>query len=439
MSQAIQNQHPLDPHARQAMVGAFLGFFVDMFDVWLPVIVLGPAIGYFAPKSVGPATLALFISMVFIVTLVARPLGALIFGNIADRFGRKRIAMVSVGGFGLTTLLIGCLPGYATWGFGALIILVILRFVDGLFLAGEYTSASPLAMEYCPKERRGFYGALIMGGFPASYIIINLLTFIMLHVAPLHGIDSAYVTWGWRIPLFIGAFLSLAFVLYYRVHLPESEVWEQSKRIKNPLRTLLSGNSFKGFIQVWLLMTGFWLTSDMISAVVPGMLHTVAKLSESSVTLTILLSEVVLFAAYLVAGVLSQRFGRRKYLMVSGIVAAVVGGLLNYALFSTAWHSLWPIIVLTICVEAMVGNVWGLATTYINERFQTNVRASGFGLGYSLAVVLPAFYAFYQLWLGHIMPAKDTELLLMVIGAMLIVIGAAWGPETRDVEFAAEA
>jgi MFS family permease len=212
----------LEQRARQAIMGAFLGFFVDMFDVWLPVIVLGPAISYFVPSTVRSSsyfvpstvrssTLSVVNSVVFVVTLVARPIGALLFGHVADRFGRKRTAIISVTGFGVATLLMACLPGYETWGVASLTILIILRFADGFFLAGEYTSANPLAMEYCPKEKRGYYGALIMSGFPVSYIVINFLTFLMLKIAPLHVSGSPYLHWGWRIPFFVGALISFLF------------------------------------------------------------------------------------------------------------------------------------------------------------------------------------------------------------------------------------
>jgi len=86
-------------------------------------------------------------------------------------------------------------------------------------------------------------------------------------------------------------------------------------------------------------------------------------------------------------------------------------------------------------VAVLVVGPWGLVTTYINERFHTSVRASGFGLGYSLAVILPAFYAYYQAGLANIMPFEYTPLPLLVIGALLIIGGAAWGPETKDVDF----
>ncbi|ADG07697.1 MFS transporter [Kyrpidia tusciae] len=426
----------LDPRGRQAIIGAFLGFFVDMFDVWLPVIVLGPAISYFVPNTLGASTLSVVNSVVFVVTLVARPIGALLFGHVADRFGRKRTAIISVTGFGITTLLMACLPGYQTWGLASLVLLIILRFIDGLFLAGEYTSASPLAMEYCPREKRGFYGALIMSGFPLSYIVINFLTFLMLQVAPLNGPDAPYIHWGWRIPFFVGAAISLLFVLYYKKFVPESELWERSERSINPLRTLFSAGNLKGFFQVWVMMNGFWLTSYMISAVIPGLLNKSLHLPQTTVTIVMLTSEVALFVAYLAAGMISQRIGRRTYLIWAGLVAAVVGGMLNYWLISTEWQGVWGIFILTILIEVIVGNIWGLATTYINERFRTNVRASGFGLGYSLAVVLPSFYAFYQIWLSRIVPAVYTELVLLIIGSILVVIGAALGPETKDVDFA---
>lgn len=430
-------QQPLDAPARRAITGAFLGFFVDMFDVWLPVIVLTPAIVYFTPDHTSLATLSVVSSVVFVITLVARPIGALLFGHIADTMGRKRTAIISVSGFGVATLLIGCLPGFATWGYGSLVTLLALRFIDGFFLAGEYTSGSPLAMEYAPKARRGWYGALIMSGFPISYIAINLLTFGMLGIAPLHGLGSAYVTWGWRIPFFLGALIAFIFAFYYQKKLPESALWQRSKRSKNPVRSLFSREHIGGFLQVWILMNGFWLTSDMISAVLPGMLHTTLHLSVRTGTIIIIASEVALLAAYLAAGQISQKIGRRTFLIYAGVVALVVGGLLDAVLVGGGAKALWLIVLLTILVEVLVGNVWGLATTYINERFQTRVRASGYGLGYSLAVVLPSFYTFYQVWLGHVVAQSYTQLILLIIGCVLVIIGAAVGPETKDVDFEA--
>lgn len=114
---------------------------------------------------------------------------------------------------------------------------------------------------------------------------------------------------------------------------------------------------------------------------------------------------------------------------------ATAGTFLYYLLVGTTPGNLFVVIVLTTIITTLITWVWGLATVYINERFHTGVRASGFGIGYSLAVIPPAFYAYYQAGLANIMPFKFTPLPLLVIGALLILIGAAWGPETKDVDF----
>jgi MFS family permease len=205
----------LKPEAKSAIKGAWLGFSVDMFDVYLPVVVLAPALIYFLSPEMSATSAAIIGGSIFAATLIGRPLGALIFGSYADRIGRRKTAMIAVGGFGVATLLMAFLPGYQQLGITAVIIFVALRFVDGIFLGGEYTAASPLAMEHCPKEKRGYYGALIMTGFPLAYAAISLLTFLLLLVIPAGGLDSPYVQWGWRIPFVFGALIAFAFVAYY--------------------------------------------------------------------------------------------------------------------------------------------------------------------------------------------------------------------------------
>jgi MFS family permease len=152
-------------------------------------------------------------------------------------------------------------------------------------------------------------------------------------------------------------------------------------------------------------------------------------------TITLAIAFLILAAAYMAAGVISQRIGRRPYLIANAVVMGTVGTLLYYLLISAAPKSLFVVIILVTLLVVVVTAPWGLTTTYINERFRTGVRASGFGLGYSLAVIPPAFYAFYQAGLASFMPFKYTPLPLLVIGALLMLIGAVWGPETKDVDF----
>ena len=140
------------PRARHAVRGAWMGFFVDMFDIYLPIVVLAPAIIYFVSPQMNEATTAIVNGSIFAATLLGRPIGAFIFGHLGDTIGRRRTTIIAVSGFGVATLLIAFLPGYAQWGIAAAAVFIVLRFIDGIFLGGQYTAASPLAMEYSQRR-----------------------------------------------------------------------------------------------------------------------------------------------------------------------------------------------------------------------------------------------------------------------------------------------
>lgn len=431
----VADEHELN--RKHAQRGAFLGFFVDMFDIYLPIIALAPAIGYFISPDLSPSTAAVVTGVIFAATLVGRPLGALIFGRYADMHGRKNATVIAVAGFGILTIVVGLLPGYETWGIASVIVFVLLRFVIGIFVGGEYTAASPLAMEYSPKEKRGLNGGLIMTGFPLAYVAVAVITLIMLQIAPAGDVDSPYVQWGWRIPFFLGGVLALGFVAYYLRSVKESELFEGSGGGGSPVKDLFTGQNRKNFIQVFVLMSGFWLTLYCVAAILPGLLGTQSNLTPTEISLTLIVAYLVVAVAYVACAVVSQKTGRRPFLMVWGGVAGI-GGTAVYALYlAMKPQNLFVVMIMTTVIAVLVVSVWGLTTVYINERFQTGVRATGFGLGYSLAVVIPSFYALYQSGLSAFMPFEWTVLPLLVLGSALITIGAAMGPETKDVDFAA--
>ncbi|HXP30827.1 MAG TPA: MFS transporter [Stellaceae bacterium] len=433
-----QDREMLRPQARRAIWGAFLGFFVDNYDIFLPAIALTPAMIYFIPQNVPPATAAIASAMIFATTLIGRPLGAFIFGHFADTIGRKRITVISVTGFGVVTLLIAVLPGYEHWGAAVIWILIVLRLIDGIFLGGEYTSASPLALEYCPKPKRGFYGALIQSAASIGVATISLITLAVLLIFPAGRPDSPYAQVGWRIPFIVGAVMAFALAYYYHNSVEESEIWrkaEQAAHTKSPIKTLFSGENLRSFLQVFVVMTGFWLALNAALAVMPGLLVSQLGVRGINLTTALVIAYLVLAIVYVVGGVISQRIGRRTYLMIASAVAATFGTLSYYLLLNTAPGNFPAIILLTTITTVLVVAPGALGTVYINERFHTAIRASGFGLGYSLAIILPAFYVFYQAWLANFMPFKYTVLVLVVAGALLIFVGAAWGPETKDVDF----
>jgi MFS family permease len=428
----------VDEKRKNAVKGAVFSEFIDMFDIYLPVIILAPIQSFFLPSHLAHGQQAILESLVFITTLLGRPLGALLFGRVADRVGRRAASIASVTGFGFTTLLIALIPGYESVGIASYWMLVILRFIDGIFLGGGYTGALPLAIEYAKKEQRGLVGGLILAGFPAAYVAINFIAMVMFEFFPVGGPQSAYAQWGWRIPFVLGALMAALLAVYYVRKVAESEVWsgKSVRAVKAVAATrLVSGRELRNLVQVLLMMTGFWLTQNVVGLFLPtGVLLKTLHLTAFEMTATLMVSYSVLCLGYVGAGVLGQRIGRRTMLSLVGALTATVGAFLLYCLIGAVGVAL-PVIMILVCALAItVSSAWAVIVTYINERFATGVRATGFGVGYSLSVILPSFYAFYMNWLGAVMPAKYAPIALLCIGGAIATVGALMGPETKDVE-----
>ncbi len=156
-----------DVQTRHAVWTAFVGFFIDIYDIYLPIIILAPAYVYFKPDALRSPMLDSFI---FVSALLGRPAGALFFGYFADRLGRKGVTTLTLKGAACCVFLTALLPGFQTIGVLSLVLLIVLRFVTGFFAGGQYTGAVTLAMETCPRKHRGFYGALI-GAVPSRFVL----------------------------------------------------------------------------------------------------------------------------------------------------------------------------------------------------------------------------------------------------------------------------
>jgi len=232
--------------------------------------------------------------------------------------------------------------------------------------------------------------------------------------------------------------MAFALAYYYKNSVEESEIWRKADKTTNataPIKMLLTGENLRSFLQVFMVMTGFWLLLNASLAVMPGLLASQMGVRSVETTIVLTIAYLALAAVYVASGAISQRIGRRAYLLIASTSAATLGTLCYYLLLNTAPGNLFKITLLTTITTVLVVAPGALSTVYINERFRTSVRASGFGLGYSLAIILPAFYVFYQAWLANFMPFKYTVLVLVVVGALLVFIGAAWGPETKEVDF----
>jgi MFS family permease len=425
--------------ARRAVRAAYFGFFVDMFEVYLPIAVLAPALEYFIPAGLSAATKATIFSVVFAISLMGRPIGAMIFGHFGDRLGRRRITLISVAGFAIVTFLIAALPGYQGWGGGSIAALLVLRLADGIFIGGEYTAANPLAMEYSPKEKRGLNAACIHIGYPAALVCVSFLTAFMLKLAPGGDARSAYAVWGWRIPFVIGALLASGLFLYYYLAVPESDVWRLSKKSAAPLKECFAGADLRRLGQLIVVMSGAWLTLDATVAALPGVINTVLGVKSPDVNTGILIGAAISVPIFPLIGVLSQKFGRRPTLIVLGLLSLVPASTLYYVLMAGAYHDSAMLVGLIALILVVTMPVWAVITPYLAESFRTEIRSSGYGLSYSLATILPGFYSFYMLGLAKVMPYEFSPIVILAVGGLMLTLGALAGPETKHVDFNREA
>lgn len=433
--QISQPESAIRETGRRALLAAFFGFFVDMFDVYLPIVALGPAMSYFQPATLSPALKSTLFYIVFALSLVGRPVGATLFGHYGDKLGRRRVTIISIGGFALVTLLIGLLPGYESWGIASIVILVLLRFVDGIFLGGEYTGANPLAMEYAPKEKRGKWAAFIHIGFPLSLAAMSLITTGLLRVMPAGSSNSPYVQRGWRIPFFLGALLASGVFLYYIKKVPESKVWASAEKTKFPLKELFRGDNFRCLSQVFLVLSGAWFTLNAVTSILPGVLLTVRQVNSVVVANALLVANFLMALSFVPFGMLGQKIGRRTILALIGLAAFTAGPTLYYVLVRSGYRSALQVMLLVTLINLCATPVWAIGTSYIIERFPTGVRASAYGVGYSAATIIPAFSSFYMLGLkGLGMPYEYTEIVIFAVGGLLLLLGALSGPEIKNVD-----
>jgi MFS family permease len=430
MKSGLFSSEPLSPGARKAIIAGFIGFAVDFFDIYLPALVLVPVMTYFEPKNLTPAATTTVYYFTIVATLLGRPCGAAIFGHWADKIGRRRTTMISIVGFGTFTLLIALLPGYASIGIWSLTLLILIRFIGGIFMGGEYTSNNTLALEMVPKDRRGFVGGLVQGAFPLGFALTTVITTIMLAITT----KEQYFAWGWRIPFVLGFLISFAFLLYY-ITVPESPIWQTAEKHAAPLKAVLSGRHLRTLGQIFLMMTGFWLVgqpSTLLPSLMVRQFHVPALLTSHA----FLFGSIGLFFAFVGYGLLSQMIGRRTAIVIASCVALVLGPTLYYSLVANALSGGSPLVTATLAAifHIVAISPWGIVTVYICERFPTSVRASGYGLGYSFAVVIPSFSGIYLLWLARFMPYVYTPIVLLGLAGILMVIGALLGPETREAE-----
>lgn len=184
------------------------------------------------------------------------------------------------------------------------------------------------------------------------------------------------------------------------------------------------------------MMLGFWFGAQSAIGVMPGVMIQHLNVPSKIMTYGLLITSFIQFFAFVGFGLFSQVVGRRPAILVSGLIILILGCGIYAAATAHGLAGGSPIFTtfLACLFYLVVVSPWGIVTTYLCERFPTNVRASGYGIGYSLAVIVPAFAGLYMLGLATFMPYVYTPVVLLGISGVLIIVGALMGPETRDAE-----
>lgn len=410
-----------DRAARRAVRGGIGGNYVDQFDIFLPVVALAPA----SADLFGSDALAANAGLVFVATLLGRPLGAALFGPLADRIGRTSTTRVALAGVALTTLLIALVPGHEVLGAGTLAVVVVLRFLGGIFIGGEYTSAIPLAMEWSEPRRRGLLSGTVMSMSPWANATISALVLLMLTVLD----PAAYSAWGWRLPFVAGAALAGLMLWYYRRGgVADSAAWSGTAKRPRPLRDVLLGSHRRALGQVLLMMTGLWLLTNMSIPTLTTALQAAGSLDPRAVSFTMMCGTAASAGTMLALGHASTSAGRRRTLVGAGVLAALAAPPAFLGVFATTSVPVTVLLVVALQVVAVSG--YGPVGAYLAERFPTAVRSSGYGVGYSLSIVVPALYPYYLPPLQAALGERTAVAALLCLGGVLLAAGAALGPRT---------
>ena len=374
---------PPDASTRRRVIGAsFIGNFVEWFDYAVYGYLAATISKVFFP-SADAATGLMLTFAVFGISFLIRPLGGVFWGRLGDRVGRRTALAWSILIMSLATFCIALLPGYATVGILAPILLLLVRVVQGFSASGEYAGASSFLVEYAPEGRRGIYAAVVPASTATGLLLGSLLAALLTGVLS----DPQMESWGWRLPFLLAAPMGLI-GRYIRRRLEDTPAFRALEReddcSKTPLRDML--------VDHWkplLLALGAALLNAVGFYVLLSYLPTYLSVelgfgdTESFLATTIALATYIGFI--FVSGYASDRVGRRRMLLLASALFIV----LSVPAFMLLDTKQFAVIVV---VEVVMGGVLtlndGTLPSFLAELFPTRVRYSGFAVSFNVANAL---------------------------------------------------
>jgi SHS family lactate transporter-like MFS transporter len=386
---------------RAATLAGFLGWTLDAFDFFLVVMTLTAVAKEFGRTD---AEVALSLTL----TLAFRPVGAFIFGLLADRYGRRTPLMIDLVFYSVVEVLTGLAPTFATF--------LMLRALFGIGMGGEWGVGASLVMEKVPPRLRGVFSGLLQQGYAVGYLLAALCFFVV------------YPHWGWRPLFFIGGLPALL-ALYVRYHVKESEVWQRTREKTWSGLGRAIVKHWRLFLYITVLMAMMNMVSHGTQDLYPTFLQRDWGFTPERRAALTAFSMVGALAGGVLVGLVSDRLGRRR-----SIALALVGSLVVIPLWAFA-PSLALLVAGAFLMQFFVQGAWGVIPAHITELAPDAVRGFLPGFAYQCGVLLASTIAYVE----AVAAVGRSYAEAMAITAAIVFIGCAVvalaGPERRGITY----
>jgi MHS family shikimate/dehydroshikimate transporter-like MFS transporter len=371
---------------RKVALASMIGTTIEWYDFFIfgtaSALVFGRL--FFPTFSELAGTLAAFAS--FAVGFVARPVGGLVFGHVGDRIGRKTTLILTLTMMGLATFVMGLMPTYALIGVWAPILMVALRFLQGLAVGGEWGGAVLMATEHSGRERRGFFGSFAQMGSAVGGLMSTGM-FLLVQQLP----EESFLSWGWRVPFLLSIALVLV-GLFIRLRIMESPAFEKVKEaqqvVKVPVVELLRSDT-----RNVLLAAGLFLAHGVLfyAMTVYTLAYTTTQfgLAENTYLIGVTAAGAAQILTIPALGALSDKLGRRPVIIFGTLFIVAFAIPLNYMITSQVPVLAWLAVVISICIGHNA--VYAPTAALYSEMFPVRVRYSGTSLGYQLGGAIAGF------------------------------------------------